>query len=380
VKSLHKRQVLPFLERLLLRWEVYAPVRAGGGVEFTRLGRGGSICLDFPNSRIPPKSIFFPQKETMFRFEKDEQGFRVEPPRGLDRERILFGMRPCDVHAMALLDRVFGGGEFHDPYYLDKRKRSVIVTIGCNQPAATCFCSSTGSGPFSRTGADLFFTDIGESYVVDILTKKGGEVVEEGFLADASSEEVEKAERIASEAAKSLVSFVEVEGLEQSLDRMGESPFWARVSEKCTGCAICTFLCPTCHCFDMADEGGEFKGKRVRHWDSCLFPLFTQQASGHNPRPTGRERMRQRIMHKFNYFVKSFGEAACVGCGRCIIYCPVNFDIRKVIEGIKGQEVEWERSRKVDNRGGGFCARADETGERACGQSLSSHAGQGDRD
>jgi formate hydrogenlyase subunit 6/NADH:ubiquinone oxidoreductase subunit I len=114
-----------------------------------------------------------------------------------------------------------------------------------------------------------------------------------------------------------------------------ESPFWGRLHEKCIGCSICTFLCPTCHCFDIVDEASGDKGQRVRNWDSCLSPLYSLETSGHNPRSTGRERTRQRIMHKLNYFPKLFGKLACVGCGRCVLYCPVDFDIRQTIKEIQ---------------------------------------------
>jgi sulfhydrogenase subunit beta (sulfur reductase) len=121
------------------------------------------------------------------------------------------------------------------------------------------------------------------------------------------------------------------------MDQMIESPFWNRVHEKCIGCGACTFLCPTCHCFDISDEAQGKSGRRVRSWDSCLFPLYSLETSGHNPRPSGRERTRQRLMHKFNYFPKNFKKVACVGCGRCILYCPVNFDIRQALKEINAK-------------------------------------------
>ena len=116
---------------------------------------------------------------------------------------------------------------------------------------------------------------------------------------------------------------------------MYDDPFWDELHLKCLGCGACTYLCPTCHCFDIVDEGNAVRGKRVRNWDTCQFALFTHHTSGHNPRQSGKERMRQRVMHKFNYFVENQGEIACVGCGRCVRNCPVNLDIRAVIEGIR---------------------------------------------
>jgi ferredoxin len=150
---------------------------------------------------------------------------------------------------------------------------------------------------------------------------------------------------IEDKASQKVDRSIQMDGIEKRLDLMVESSFWDRVHEKCIGCGVCTFLCPTCHCFDITDEAVNQKGQRVRNWDSCLFPIYSLETSGHNPRPTGRERTRQRLMHKFNYFPKNFGRVACVGCGRCIIYCPVQFDIREVLlyasakraKGLKGK-------------------------------------------
>jgi sulfhydrogenase subunit beta (sulfur reductase) len=135
-------------------------------------------------------------------------------------------------------------------------------------------------------------------------------------------------------AEDSMKSKIEVRKVTEKLDTMFDDPFWDMVSERCLGCAICTYLCPTCHCFDITDEVISQSGERVRTWDSCAFPSFTLEASGVNPRPSNKERYRQRIMHKFDYFVANHGMAACVGCGRCIKECPVNLDIRVVLNNI----------------------------------------------
>jgi ferredoxin len=211
---------------------------------------------------------------------------------------------------------------------------TTIIGLGCNSPPSTCFCTSLGGGPFSKEGSDVFLTDIGESFLVEVLTDKGARVIGDKLFQDATSNELELARRIEAEAIRKVVSVVEIEGLKEKLDGIVESPFWDTLHEKCLGCGVCTFLCPTCHCFDVVDEAWNERGERVRNWDSCMFPLYTLETSGHNPRPTGRERMRQRVMHKFNYFIVNYGEVACVGCGRCIRECPVNFDIRKAISEV----------------------------------------------
>jgi ferredoxin len=337
MRKIKKKDMGSLIQALIPTCEIFAPIVTGSAVEFTRINRADEICMAFANARVPPKKVFLPQSESMFRYEQNEKGFQIESTEAVDKRRILFGMRPCDVQAVTLLDRVFDGNAYKDPYYVNKREKTVIIAIGCNQPAPTCFCSSMDSGPFSRKGADIFLTDLGSAYVIEGLTPKGDQIMEAARVTDVSPDDRERAEQIACQALKDVGASVERMGLAAQLDRIADSDFWGRVQETCIGCGICTFLCPTCYCFDIVDEGREAKGRRVRHWDSCLFPLYTQEASGHNPRPTGAQRMRQRIMHKFNYFVKSFGQTACVGCGRCVIYCPVNLDIRRVIEEIRLQ-------------------------------------------
>ncbi len=337
MKRIAKEHLGSFIQRLLEEFEVLAPIKREKAVEFVRIDHAAEICLDYNNARVPPKSFFFPQSEVLFHFEKKDAGFQLKSTEGSEKRRVIFGARPCDVQALSLLDRAFDGDLYRDPYYLAKREKTAIFAIGCNQPTTTCFCSSMESGPFSRQGADVFMTDIGEAYLIEPLTPRGNQIMEREMLKDPSRDDLKAAREIERLAQRRVIPSVERTGLHETLDQIADSDVWGRIHEKCIGCGICTFLCPTCHCFDIVDEGQEARGERVRLWDSCLFPLYTQETSGHNPRPTGLQRMRQRIMHKFNYFVKSHGRTACVGCGRCVTYCPVNLDIRKVITEIRDQ-------------------------------------------
>ena len=265
----------------------------------------------------------------MFKYENG----KVESTEKVSKERVLLGVRPCDARANRLLDNVFARRDYEDVYYTHKRENSVIIGLGCSRPLSTCFCSSFGGGPFSKEGLDVLLIDIGDKYIVDVVTDKGSEILTDK-LTDATEEEQELGDKIKSEAEKRIKSKAEIEGIKEKLDTMFENVLWDRLSERCIGCGVCSYLCPTCHCFDIADEAVDSEGKRVRNWDSCMFPLFTLHTSGHNPRPTGKERVRQRIMHKFNYFTENYDEPACVGCGRCIMNCPVNIDVRKVLEEI----------------------------------------------
>ncbi len=212
----------------------------------------------------------------------------------------------------------------------------VLIGLACTNPLSTCFCTSVGGGPFNNEGLDIFVAELdGDKCYVEILTEKGKELIGgDTRFKDAIESVGQQVESLKKEAEAKIELKIPLEGLKEKLDGMFDSPLWDRIHEKCIGCAACTYLCPTCHCFALLDEKVSAKGERIRNWDSCMFPIFTLEASGHNPRVSNRERMRQRIMHKFNYFVENFGQTACVGCGRCLKNCPVNMDIREIIKTI----------------------------------------------
>jgi sulfhydrogenase subunit beta (sulfur reductase) len=329
---LDKKDLSSFLQGLIESYELFAPVRLAEGVSvYRKIDHPEEVDVTHPNPQKPAKDIFFPQSEVMLRYEKVGKRASVIPADEQKRERVLFGARPCDIEAVSIIEKVFADKAYTDVYFLEKRKKTTIVGLACNHPLSTCFCSSTGGGPFLRAGSDVFFIDLGEAYLVELLTEKGRVFQNNPFLKEADSKDLALAKELEEKASMKAGSSIPIDGIDKRLDLMIESPFWDRVHEPCIGCRICTYLCPTCHCFDIVDEGDGQKGQRVRNWDSCLSPLYSLETSGHNPRPTARERTRQRLMHKFNYYPKTFGRVACVGCGRCILYCPVHFDIRKAI-------------------------------------------------
>jgi NAD-dependent dihydropyrimidine dehydrogenase PreA subunit len=339
--KLDKKDFKPFLQSLMVEYDLFAPVQLAEGVAvFKKIDRPDEVDFSSSNTQKPAKEVFFPQSETMFRYEKTGKQHQVTSTEEVERKRVILGARPCDIQAVSLIDQVFSGKEYTDVYYVNKRKATTIIGMACDHPLSTCFCSSMKGGPFHREGSDLFLIDLGEAYLVELLTEKGKTFQKNKFLKEALAKDINSAKEVEEKATPKTDGSLPVAGIEKRLDQMLESPFWERVQEKCIGCRICTYLCPTCHCFDIVDEALTNKGQRVRNWDSCLSSLYSQETSGHNPRPTNRERTRQRIMHKFNYFPKNFDQIACVGCGRCIIYCPVNFDIRQTIKEIQNSPVQ----------------------------------------
>jgi sulfhydrogenase subunit beta (sulfur reductase) len=334
--TLDKKNLKLFLQSLMEEYDLFAPVQLAEGVSaYKKIDLPDEVLLSASNPQKSAKEVFFPQSETMFRYEKAGKDLRVTSTEVVERKRVILGPRPCDLQAVSLLDHVFSGKEYTDVYYTNKRKTTTLIGMACDRPLSTCFCTSMKGSPFSREGSDLFLIDLGEAYLVELLTEKGMAFQKNKFLKEADAKAIASAKEIEEKATKKTEDSLPVDGIDKRLDQMAESPFWERVQEKCLGCRVCTYLCPTCHCFDIVDEALTDKGRRVRNWDSCLSPLYSQETSGHNPRPTNRERTRQRIMHKFNYFPKNFDRVACVGCGRCILYCPANFDIRQTINEIQ---------------------------------------------
>jgi sulfhydrogenase subunit beta (sulfur reductase) len=312
---------------------VYAPQKRGEALVFAPVARGSNVNLAAANTTIPPKSVVFPQTETLLRFELGKTDLETPVQEG---KAVMLGVRPCDARAMVIVDNVFSW-DVDDPYYLQKRADLTLVGLACLEPCVNCFCTSVGGGPASKEGLDVLMTDLGDGYLLEVLTEKGQTLCQsaEGLLEESVKEDKDAAEKLHAAAVNKITRQAPDTGpIPAGLLSLWEDPLWAEVSESCLGCGICTYLCPTCHCFDIQDESEGCDSRRCRTWDSCMFPEYTLHASGHNPRPTRRERTRNRINHKYSYFVDKFNVIACVGCGRCINLCPVNIDILNILSKV----------------------------------------------
>jgi sulfhydrogenase subunit beta (sulfur reductase) len=337
-KVINREELETFVQALQKSYEVFAPVREGNAHQFQRLTGNETMDLEFSNTRLSPKSLLFPQSERMFEFSLDEASEEANILKEAPKEfplTVVFGIRPCDAKALRLMDVNFDNPDFKDPWWVKRMDSMVFVGLGCNEPRSTCFCTSVGGGPFHEEGLDLLLFDLGERYLARALTDKGEQLLEEaGMGEDADAETLKRAEELKKEAEDKITSHVPTDKLkEKEVLDLFDAPFWDDVAFACINCGTCTFLCPTCWCFDIQDEVSKTQGDRIRNWDSCMFPLFTLHASGHNPRSEKVQRVRQRFMHKLKYYVDKYGSGvACVGCGRCVNYCPVNIDIREVIK------------------------------------------------
>ncbi len=326
------------LDGLTDAYTLYVPVKDGDFHAFMPLGEGKKPDFSYQNTRLSPKSIIYPRSERMFEYSLDpadpEANVLKESPKDFSPQAIV-GIRPCDVQAFRIVQRNFDNPEYRDPWWVQHFESTTFVGLGCNDPCATCFCTQVGGGPFYEEGLDALLYDMGDRYLARAFTDKG-----EAFLQMAAGGSppddaaLKEADALAQSASGKINASVPTDKLKEKVaNELFNAPFWDEVAFGCLNCGTCTYLCPTCWCFDIQDEVYGNEGDRIRNWDSCMFPLFTLHGSGHNPRDQKVQRVRQRFMHKLKYYVDKYGDGVqCSGCGRCVKFCPVNIDIREVCQ------------------------------------------------
>ena len=330
-KLLSKDKLTQLIELLMQDHEVIGPKDA---LSYGVLESPSDMTLEGDKPKKSLKEFLFPQREILIKYRTVDGQMQVEDaPPAVTAPRVIFTC-PCDAAALPIVDKVFSW-DYVDSSYVERRSNSTIITIACDQPSESCFCVSLSGSPAGIDGSDVLLTALADAYHVQIISQRGKELIERYEKLFTESDEAHNRQRAAreDELREQMIRHVDVDGLAEAMDF--EDPVWQTVTEQCIDCAICTFLCPTCHCFDIQDEGDPDAGERVRMWDSCASRLFTK-TTVHEPRPTHASRYRQRIMHKFQYYPKNFGRNLCVGCGRCIQYCPVGIDITKVLETVRG--------------------------------------------
>jgi len=333
---LPKDQMRSLVDALMAGYRVVAPVRSDDGLRFGAIDSPDEMVLDYRNTSTSAKSVFFPQVECMMRFARRVDQYNEVADTPIDRTpTLLLGVRPCDVRSFLLMDCVFTQPPFVDPYYVARRENTVVLSLACDRPRATCFCGAFDSGPYDTEGSDVALRDAEDAYLVEPVTARGRALLKDLSLASADDTHIKAADVIRQGAEARLCSIEQVAGIEKTLPDLFEDNVWQEVSEKCLACGTCTYVCPQCHCFNIEDRLLLDGGERVRAWDSCMYPGFTVHASGHNPRPDQAARWRQRIMHKFEYLPRNVGLYGCVGCGRCILSCPVQLDIRQVLDRVR---------------------------------------------
>lgn len=335
-RVLKKNEMERFLSRLLTKHEVIAPVKKRNTHVFDVAKKVEDIDLHYDKTLLPPKKLFLPPQETILEFRTD--GSTKIRANTHAKSRIIFGLHPCDINGLLLLDRVFSE-DYKDPYYLDKRAHSLVIGLGC-MPGPSCFCQSMDTHEADK-GFDLFFVDLGEDYLVKIGTGDGDNLLVRNAASRKVTEENLSQLRCYSYQRNKLFELaVDKTDLPAFIDLAFRSKVWKELGKKCLGCGACSYVCPTCYCMDVKDEiSMNFKdAKRVRHWESCLLEEFAEVAGGFNFRKDRAGRYKHRFYHKHRGFVEKYGVPACVGCGRCIDACLANINVVEVMKTIRGEQ------------------------------------------
>jgi len=319
--------------------KLYLPIEESGLLQFGLWAPGAAVRFDRLNTAKSPKDFFFPQTENLAAFKLKGKEIIIEENRDPAEPFVVFGVRACDAASLSLLDRVFLSDPI-DTFYQMRRQNGVVITAACAEPEETCFCGVFGVDP-AAPGGDVSTWIAGDTFYWKSLTDAGNALTEKvkGVFANADGKDDTA---LADQQAKAKKLFDQLPLNKQSLegftgDALMEkfnAPQWSELYRACLGCGTCTFVCPTCHCYDIQDFDTGRGVKRFRCWDSCMYSEFTMMAHG-NPRVSQLERFRQRFMHKLVYFPdNNDGAYACVGCGRCVAKCPISMNIVKVIKAL----------------------------------------------
>ena len=337
--KLAKENLSALFQKIAGEKELYVPVNNNGQVNFAAWTEDAKVDLDTLKTVKSPKDAFFPQSENLYTCYKDGKKIKVEPEKLKDQNFVVFGMKACDIKGIEVLDKVFLS-EPVDTFYAARRAHGTIVALACHEPEETCFCKVfdvDAADPVADVAAWMID---GELYW-KALTEKGEvltKTVEDLFApAEEAKVEEEKA-AIRAIVEKLPYSNLSLEGWNGDvLLEKFDSPIWEELYKPCLACGTCTFVCPTCQCYDIKDYDTGHGVKRYRCWDSCMYSDFTMMAHGNN-RTSQMQRFRQRFMHKLVYFpANNNGMYSCVGCGRCVEKCPSSLNIVKVIKAFQNQ-------------------------------------------
>lgn len=318
-----KQDLKSWLETILKENTLIAPVEAAGMIFFQAVDKVEKISSGFTNTALSPKSWFFPQTEAL-KGEEKGNGHKELKPESLEKNAVIFGIRPCDAKGLTVTDKVFTLTP-GDTSYVERRLRTTLVGVACLKERPECFCTRMGSSPNDSSNVDILLTESGDGYMVQTITEKGKALAAKANIQTSD---------------KPLPAAIQATPLPRKpLKPAGPSPemgYWNGVADRCIHCNICAFVCPTCYCFDTFEVAKEGKLEKLRSWYTCQSTNFERIEGYITDAPKG-VRMRHRFYHKLPVFPEQLGGgyATCVGCGRCVTACPVNIDIREIMDDVE---------------------------------------------
>ena len=338
-KVIAKADVAAWLGDLAEKYEVVAPVKDGDVSSFKKIEDVASIDLNLPTPATKGlREQFTPETEVLFEYKLSGLQAELVACELDTKDRLVFGARACDAAALRYVDAVYSNAQPVDTPYFARREHTALVGMFCGNPAWSCFCTEVNDSLTKPVEMDVYLTDIGEKYYAEALTSKGEELMGASQFHEATDADKQAAEAVRAKTLENMPKPVNHAEMLGSFD--WDHSMWTKLAQKCLGCGACAYLCPTCHCFDIQECAQGSKGNRYRCWDTCQFEKFTLMGAGHNPRPTKHERTRQRVLHKFKYSPERYEMLGCVGCGRCISACPVNIDIRRIVNKLEQTDQE----------------------------------------
>lgn len=337
--SIAKDKIDSLFEFIGSKQPLYLPVDNNSGkADFAKWQKGTKLSEKLKTTRSA-KDFFFPKTEHLVSYEMSGKEVKVVDPRKEVGDFVIFGVRACDARGFTAIDNVYMNMNPVDSYYKNRREHGTVIVLACNEPAKTCFCSTFGiDASLAKPAGDVSCWLADGKYYFEANTDKGKAFVEnaKSALEDADTSAVEACRKdIAEKVEKLPFAHLDLSKFQgKDMLKIFNSKIWDKVSEPCVGCGTCTYVCPTCMCFDVRDFATSNGVRQIRCWDSCMYNDFTQMAA-ENPRHTQKERSRQRFMHKLMYYPMAHdGMFSCVGCGRCVENCPVNMNIVKVIKAV----------------------------------------------
>ena len=337
MRKIKKSDLGKLFARIAQKQALYLPVKTAGKTNFAAWTEDAQVDLDTLKTVRSPKDAFFPQSENLYTCYKEEGKLKISAEALQQEPFVVFGMKACDVRGIAVLDKVFLS-EPVDSFYAARREHGIIVSLGCGMPETSCFCHAFGIDCAAPEG-DVVTWMVGEELYWKSMTEKGNVLTEQiSDLLTEGDPGVVEAQQADIRAIVKKLPYADLSlegwGAEAAAARF-DSPIWEQLYKPCLACGTCTFVCPTCQCYDIKDYDTGSGIQRFRCWDSCMYSDFTMMAHGNN-RTSQMQRFRQRFMHKLAYFpANNDGMFSCVGCGRCVDKCPSHLNIVKVIKAFE---------------------------------------------